>query len=237
MSTVKAAPIPTAPSDSPSTSRPRVAAFFDMDRTLLRCNTGERWLGFLRRRREISTWKAVVAVSWLLRYKLALLDMESVTEKATADLAGTDEADLADKCRLFFDGEVAGEIAPRAREAVEEHRRQGHVLAILSSSTPYITEPLARLLDIEHVLCTRFHVDGGRFVGTHVRPACYGDGKVHWAEGFAHAHGVDLTRSFFYTDSYSDLPMLLRVGVQRVVNPDTRLARHARKAGWATESW
>jgi phosphoserine phosphatase len=66
---------------------------------------------------------------------------------------------------------------------------------------------------------------------------CYGAGKVHWAEEFARAHDVDLAKSFFYTDSYTDLPMLERVGVARVVNPDTRLKRHAKRVGWHVDEW
>ena len=67
--------------------------------------------------------------------------------------------------------------------------------------------------------------------------ACYGPGKVHWAERFAAEHDIDLGASWFYTDSYSDLPMLERVGVARVVNPDTRLKRHAQRVGWPVEDW
>jgi phosphoserine phosphatase len=59
---------------------------------------------------------------------------------------------------------------------------------------------------------------------------------VH-AERFCAAHGLDLEGSYFYTDSYSDLPMLERVSGARVVNPDTRLRRHARKVGWEALSW
>ena len=112
------------------------------------------------------------------------------------------------------------------------------MLAILSSSPPYVTEPLAAMLGIEHVMCTRFEVHAdGNFAGRHVAPACYGRGKVHWAERFAAEHGVDLDGSWFYTDSYSDLPMLERVGVRKVINPDTRLLRHARRAGWDIQNW
>jgi HAD superfamily hydrolase (TIGR01490 family) len=128
-------------------------------------------------------------------------------------------------------------VAPRGRERLAFHRDKGHVVAILSSSTPYVTEPLARHLGIDHVLCTRLDIAGGRFAGTHVKPACYGPGKVHWAERFAREHQIDLDKSFFYTDSYSDLPMLERVGERVVVNPDPRLARHAKRAGWTVEEW
>ena len=216
---------------------PRIAAFFDMDRTILSVNTATRWIAFLRRRKEISLGKTLQAAGWILRYKLALLDMEAVTTIATRDYTGQEEASMLDKCRLFFDEEVVPAITARAIEAIARHRAEGHVLAILSSSTPYVTEPLARKLAIDHVLCTRFHIEDGKFVGTHVKPACYGAGKVHWAEQFAAANDVDLAASFFYTDSYSDLPMLERVGVPRVVNADTRLRRLAQKRGWPMEDW
>jgi phosphoserine phosphatase len=79
--------------------------------------------------------------------------------------------------------------------------------------------------------------EGGRFTGVYVRPACYGAGKVTRAESFAVEHGIDLRQSYFYSDSYSDLPMLERVGQPRVVNPDPRLRRAAQRRGWSAESW
>jgi HAD superfamily hydrolase (TIGR01490 family) len=213
------------------------AAFFDMDRTLLRCNSGSKYIKWLRRRGELSRYRQLRALGWLAQYKLAILDMEAVTAKVIAEMKGDDEAQMREQCLEFTRTEVLEHVAPKAREALELHRREGHVVAILSSSTPYVTEPLASHLGIEHVLCTRLGVAGGKFDGTHVRPACYGAGKVFWAEEFARRNEVDLARSFFYTDSYSDLPMLKRVGVARVVNPDTRLKRHAQRVGWTMEEW
>ncbi len=128
-------------------------------------------------------------------------------------------------------------MAPKALAALSSHRESGHLVAILTSSTPYVTEPLARHLGIEHVICTRLGIRDGKFDGTFLRPGCFGAGKVHWAEEFARGHDVDLERSFFYTDSYTDLPMLERVGARQVVNPDTRLRRLALQRGWPIEYW
>jgi phosphoserine phosphatase len=80
-------------------------------------------------------------------------------------------------------------------------------------------------------------VADGRFTGRVLEPVCYGLGKVHWAERLAERAAIDLDGSYFYTDSYSDLPMLQRVGHRVVVNPDPRLRRFARKAGWTVEAW
>jgi HAD superfamily hydrolase (TIGR01490 family) len=215
----------------------QVAAFFDMDRTLLRCNTGRLWVRYLRRRKEISRLQMVRAFGWLLQYKFAVLDFAGVTERVVADMAGDLEAELAEKCRRWVDEEVLSEVYPLARRRIDRHRQEGHLVAILSSSSPYVTEPLARALGLDAVLCTRLEVAAGRFTGRILAPVCYGPGKVHWAERFASERRVDLTRSWFYTDSYSDLPMLERVGQRVVVNPDPRLARFARRAGWTVEAW
>ena len=67
-----------------------------------------------------------------------------------------------------------------------------------------------------------------------VRPVCYGDGKIFWAERLAGTLGLDLARSYFYTDSITDLPVLERVGEPRIVNPDPRLGRVATRRGWPT---
>jgi HAD superfamily hydrolase (TIGR01490 family) len=214
-----------------------IAALFDMDRTLLRVDTAMSWTRFLYRRGELPPQMVAKAVYWSTLYKLALLDMEAVATELVASLRGQSEGELADKARLFFDGLVAPQVAPKALQAIERHRADGHVVAILSTSTPYLVEPLARHLGIEHAICTRMNIADGCFDGTHKRPACYGAGKVHWAEAFAREQDVDLGRSFFYTDSYTDLPMLERVGMARVINPDTRLKRHARRVGWAVDEW
>jgi len=68
-------------------------------------------------------------------------------------------------------------------------------------------------------------------------PVCFGRGKVRVAEAFARAHDVDLSASWFYTDSYSDLPMLERVGHPVAVNPDLRLRRRARARGGPVRQW
>ncbi len=208
-----------------------------MDRTLLRCNTGTLWIRWQRERGEISLYQTMRGLGWIAQYKLSLLDMEAVLTKLVASMRGQSEGELIDKARLFFDGLVASQVAPKALQAIERHRAEGHLVAILSTSTPYVVEPLATHLGIEHAICTRMNIADGRFDGTHKKPACYGAGKVYWAEAFAREHGVDLASSFFYTDSYSDLPMLERVGGARVVNPDLRLRRHARRVGWAVDEW
>ncbi len=213
------------------------AAFFDMDRTLVRANTGSLYIKYLRRRRQATLGDVARVGVWVLQYKFGVIDAEKVTRKALQTMAGQSEEDHAALCRTWFADMVAPLVSPKAREAVETFRKNGYALAILSASSPYATRPLAEHLGIDDVICTHLEVEEGRFTGAPREPLCYGPGKVHWAEKWAAERGVDLSQSFFFTDSASDLPMLLRVGNPRVVNPDPRLRVAAWRRNWEVAAW
>jgi HAD superfamily hydrolase (TIGR01490 family) len=215
----------------------RPAAFFDLDHTLIRCSSGTRWMAFLRKRGEVGLGMLAKTAFWSLKYKLAILDMETVGRRLVADMAGDSEAEMLAKAELFLKQELLPHVADQGRKSLAWHGERGHAKVMLTSSTQYVAEPMARELDMEHVLCSRLLVTDGRFSGECATPLCFGPGKVLYAERFAEQHGIDLNQSYFYTDSYSDLPMLERIGEPRIVNPDRRLRLHAKKKGWPIELW
>ena len=192
---------------------------------------------YLRERGEITLRQQLWALAWLAQYKLSVLDMDTVSRRVVAAMAGDSEQELADKSRAFFADRIASQISLEGRRMVGQHREKGHEIVLLTSSTRYVAGPLAETMGIEHVLCTRLGVRDGVFDGTLAPPACYGEGKVELAQQFCDEHGIDLERSYFYTDSFSDLPMLERVASPRVVNPDARLARFAARVGWEVLTW
>ncbi|HEY4240175.1 MAG TPA: HAD family hydrolase [Kofleriaceae bacterium] len=213
-----------------------IAALFDMDRTLLRVDTGMSWLKFLYRRGEVSRTMVGKAVYWSALYKLAVLDMETVFSRLAMDIAGDSEAEMIAKCDVWYRAHIEREIAPAARVAVARHREAGHTIVLATGSTVYAARPVARGVGIEHVLSSELEVANGAFTG---KPSamCFGVHKVALAEQWARANGVDLAASYFYSDSYNDRPMLERVGHAIAVNPDARLKRLARRRGWPTARW
>ena len=111
-------------------------------------------------------------------------------------------------------------------------------LAIVTGASSYAARPLARRLAIPHVVSSELEVDpAGVFTGRFVPPLAVGAGKVVRALRFAEAHRFALEEATFYTDSYTDLPLLERVAEPVVVNPDPRLRRIAKKRGWRIERW
>ncbi len=216
-----------------------VAAFFDVDRTLLAVNSGELWVRHMWRTGRLPIVEAMRSLKWIAQYRLGFLDFEAVTARAVLGYAGREFTEIAAEVEAWFDAEIAGTLRSAGRARIQAHRQQGHRVALLTTGTRFVADPVARLLAIDpaDVLCTELEVLGGRLSGRHLPPACGGPGKVIRALRYAELHRLDLERSFFYTDSYSDLPMLHRVGHPRVINPDRRLKRHARKCAWEIKQW
>ena len=215
----------------------RIAAFFDVDHTLLDVNSGRSWLRHAWRTGKVRPIRALQAVGWLIRYRLALLDLESVSARVALDYKGVRVADIDAEVREWFYRDIVQHVCVEGREHVADHLQRGHIVTLLTSGTRFSATPLAEMLKVPHVLCTDIETIDGVITGRHIAPACAGPGKVVHAERFAAEHGVDLARSYFYTDSFSDLPMLERVGHPRVVNPDPRLRQRARVRGWEIERW
>jgi HAD superfamily hydrolase (TIGR01490 family) len=213
------------------------AALFDMDRTLVSVNSGRLYVGWRFKRREASLRDSLRAMRYLLQYSVGAIDAAVVAERTLHAFKGYDEQRMSEECQQWYEEVVRPYVTDIARREVERCRTQGMVVAILSAQTRYATEPLAADLGIDHILCSKLHVEEGRFTGGFERPLCYGPGKITHARHWAEANAVDLERSSFYSDSISDLPMLEVVGEPRVINPDPRLRLAALVRGWPVERW
>jgi HAD superfamily hydrolase (TIGR01490 family) len=214
------------------------AALFDMDRTLVRKETASLYVRYQREIGE-ATWRDMLRVSyWVAQYTFGVIDAPEVATRIALDYAGMHETVLASRCDDWFRRYVEVHVCDRGRVAVREHRARGDLLAIVTGASMYTARPLARTLGIDHVVASELEVgEDGRFTGRTSPPLCYGEGKIVRASRLAEALGFDLRESTFYSDSYTDLPLLAHVAEPIVVNPDPRLAREARRRGWRVERW
>lgn len=215
----------------------RVAAFFDLDKTLLSVNSGKLWIHRERRLGRITRAQVVDAAFKILAYRLGIIDMDAAMRKALAVYRGIPEHTVEQWTREWYREEVASHVSPGGRAALAEHREAGHLLVLLTSSSPYASAIATEQMQLDAYISTVYEVREGVFTGEPELPLCYGEGKVVRAEAFARESDVDLDQSYFYTDSNTDRPMLERVGHPRVVNPDLRLRLHARRRGWPILDW
>ena len=211
---------------------PEIAAFFDLDRTLL---AGYSASAFVRDdfvNGHMGVGSLVDTLTAATRFQLGHLDFSGFMTRTVARFRGRAEDEFQQTAETIFRERLASEIYPESRALVEAHLRKGHTVAVVSSATRYQIDPVARELEIPHVLCTELEVRKGRFTGAVIHPSCYGEGKAVAARTIARAKGVDMARSYFYTDSHEDLPLLEIVGYPRPLNANAALAEIAAKRGW-----
>jgi len=213
------------------------AALFDLDRTLLDCNSGRLWVQKEWRDGRISMGSAVWAAWWLGRYSLGIDDgLEQVFRSAAQTLRGEEEAVFEARVRGWFDTEVRHRLRPGGRAALERHRLAGERLVLATTSSNYAGRAACEHFGLDDLVCTRFEVVDGVFTGR-ILSSALGASKADRAQEWADATGIDLDQCTFYTDSNSDLALLERVGRPVAVNPDRALARVARERGWEIVDW
>jgi HAD superfamily hydrolase (TIGR01490 family) len=217
---------------SSSRAEPRVGAFFDMDKTLIAENSGTLYVRYRYERGELSRWDLLMGLQAYLRYKVGLLDIQAWTKDQMIQFKGESERALTREANVWFRDVVAETVYPEAEELVRHHKKEGHVVAIVSGATKFVVKPLAARLGIKHILYTRLEVEDGRFTGRVVEPICFEEGKIYWLQHLVEEQNIDLAKSWFYTDSITDLPLLELVGHPVVVNPDPRLYRTAARRCW-----
>jgi HAD superfamily hydrolase (TIGR01490 family) len=222
------------PANTPVSDASRVAAFFDVDGTLVRghmlipmMRLFYRW-GYVTPR-DIA--KALYRRALFATGRMTQRDVDRMWADTLAFLKGWRRDDFAGIMARAF-AAAPPRIRPGLRGVIEEHRRVGHRLLLATSQTIEAAQPLADVLALDGVVGTRLEVDAGVYTGRFVSGYCYGDRKAAEVEAFCAAEGIDLSRSWFYTDSSVDVPLLERVGHPVVVNPDRALARVALLRGW-----
>ncbi len=126
-------------------------------------------------------------------------------------------------------------VFDEALEKIRDHQRQHHKVFIVSASPEEVVAPIAQLLGVDEAIATRAELDAeGRYSGRTERYV-YADEKVVAIREAAARDGIDLARSWAYSDSATDVPMLDAVGHPVAVNPDRELAKVAKERGWPVE--
>ncbi len=159
-------------------------------------------------------------------------DTDALVALVNELLRGVSERTLRRMIPDLLEG-ILPRIYPQMVAEVRSHQDAGRPAFIVSAASNGVVELLARVLDMEGGIGTRYEVDDdGRYTGRLIGGLNYGELKIEPMRRFAAEHEIDLDASFAYSDSVSDLPMLELVGEPIAVNPDAELARIAAERGW-----
>lgn len=213
--------------------KPRSAAIFDLDRTLLSGASGPVISEALRDAGVLPPGK--VPGESLLFGLFNLVGENWPTMLLTRQGARAAKGWSVQAVRGA--GEAAAEelerrVLPYARGLLAQHHDEGRLL-VLATTTPHdLIAPLAKRLGIDHVIATHYRNDGETYDGTIDGEFVWGKGKAREVRHWAETEGIELAESYGYSDSYYDVPMLSLVGHPHAVNPDPRLALIAPLRRW-----
>ena len=207
-------------------------AFFDFDGTIIATHSVKDM--FLERLKngEITSQELFDLGDMVTRYLLNVSGFEEALVAAVGNLERMPERELIELGEKVTREHLAAEIFPEVRAMITAHERQGHTVVIVSSATRYQIEPIAKILGVEHILCTELELQDGRLTGMVSGEPCFGDNKLLAARDFARKQHIKLDRSYFYANGIEDLPLLEAVGHPVTINPDGKLAAVVRENGW-----
>jgi HAD superfamily hydrolase (TIGR01490 family) len=217
----------------------KIAAFFDMDGTLLSSNVIETYLWM--RLQDLSSGERAGEIGRIAARLPGLVRAERRERSAFLraiyrEYEGALLTDLDQVVDAFLTDHVLARLAPAAVRRVREHRAAGHTTVLITGAVRPLTRPLLPLFD--HIEAAELGVDDrGRCTGFLAASPLVGESRSAWMHQWAAENDIDLAASYGYADSYSDLPLLAAVGNPVAVRPDVALFRHARKLRWNIVDW
>lgn len=214
-------------------------ALFDLDHTLLPLDSDFEWGQFLARTGAVDANEMEKRnAAFYQQYVVGTLDPVLYLEFVFGILSQFPRTQLDAWHREFMDEVITPAIKPAARDLVKKHQDAGDLVAIITATNRFITEPIARAFGVDNLIAAEPELKpNGDLTGRVLGTPPYGAGKVVNARAWLETLGKTLEgfeRSHFYSDSQNDIPLLSLVTHPVATNPNAKLAAHAQAQGWPT---
>ena len=207
-------------------------ALFDLDETLLAGDSDYLWGQYLVQKGAVD--KEVYERTNRMFYEQYLqgtLDIEAFSRFAFRPLSEHPLAVLQQWRAEFVQQKIVPIMLHKGKDLVEQHRRAGDVLVIITSTNRFITEPIAALYNVHQLLASEPEMIDGKYTGELHLP-CFADQKVDRLKEWLAQSGNNLSGSYAYSDSHNDIPLLENVVHSVAVDPDEKLRAHAIENNW-----
>jgi HAD superfamily hydrolase (TIGR01490 family) len=208
-------------------------AIFDLDNTLLAGDSDYLWGRFLVEKGIVDAKQHERENErFFAEYRTGKLDIYEFLRFSLKPLSQHPAHTLLHWRSEFIEKKILPIITNKALELVNKHRQAGDILLMVTATNSFVTAPIAKQFDIEHLIATEPEMRNGHYTGEVAGEPSFREGKVKrlniWLEEFQHS----LEGSWFYSDSHNDLPLLEQVANPVAVDPDQALAKVARTRHW-----
>jgi HAD superfamily hydrolase (TIGR01490 family) len=212
-----------------------IVAFFDVDNTLLR---GASMFHMAKAARRVHIIKAreIIKFGWhqatFLFVGENMRQLGSIKDRAVQIIGGHTEVELRELANEVFERDIKNRLWPETVGLAKEHLAKGHQVWLISATPRIVGSVIAERLGLTGALGTEFVTENGVFEGGFEGEVLHGEAKAIAAKALTTRLGAKLADCWAYSDSRNDIPLLSMVGHRVVVNPDSRLAKHARALSW-----
>ncbi len=212
-------------------------ALFDLDNTLLPLDSDYEWGQFLVRAGAVDPQAfAARNAEFYSQYQNGTLNPIEYLEFALGTLSRFSRPQLDAWHAEFMEDIIVPAICPAARALIAKHQDADEMIAIITATNRFVTEPISIALGVAHLIAAEPEVaDDGSITGRLVGTPPFGPGKVSNTQAWLASLGKSLSdfgRSTFYSDSQNDIPLLSAVTHPVATNPNAHLAAHAMAHGW-----
>jgi HAD superfamily hydrolase (TIGR01490 family) len=209
-------------------------ALFDLDHTLIPFDSGLEWTRFLIGRGRLDAIAEARYIGFGLQYVAGTLDIHAM-HRANVEPLRHHPLETLHAWACEFEAEIAPRVPASMRALVDRHRNEGHLCAIVTATTRLIAAPLARIFGVHHLLATEAGAVDGLLTGDIAGVPCFREHKLTHVDEWLAGQGTRLQtveRSWFYSDSIGDLPLMNAVTDPVAVTPDASLRAEAAQRGW-----
>jgi HAD superfamily hydrolase (TIGR01490 family) len=211
-------------------------ALFDLDNTLLSGDSDYEWTQQLVSKgvldRDLFEAKNT---AFFEQYKAGTLNIFEFLDFQLHSLATHSREDLENWHDEFMQTRVLPMISQPARDLIKQHQERGDLCALVTATNSFVTGPICRELNIPHLIATVAAQEDGQFTGKPRGTPAFREGKVARVDAWLESLGLwrgGFEKSWFYSDSLNDLPLLSVVSDPVAVDPDDTLRAHAEQSGW-----
>jgi fatty acyl-CoA reductase len=211
------------------------AAIFDVDGTLVRANAIDHYLFLIRH--LFPDFKKYLKLSRVFLkapywFFLDRISRPHFDVSFYSEYEGFPVSEVRNLAEKYFENSLKNLLLKTLLERLKNHRERGHRIILASGSPDFIVKPLARYLQTDEFLCPALIESDGVFSGKLEYLPLSAELKARSVADYALKEKIDLSQSYAYADSYSDLPLLKLVGNSTAVNPGRRLRLVAELNGW-----
>ena len=211
-------------------------ALFDLDNTILAGDSDYNWSRFLIQEGYLDgAIHAEKNEKFYADYKAGTLDIFAFVEFQFKPLARNPRTVLNQLLKKYVEEVIKPMITEKARALVKKHQDEGDLIIVITATNSFITKPIAELFGIENLIGTDPEEKEGEFTGKVSGLPSFKEGKVTRLEAWLKGKNLSLAsfeKSYFYSDSHNDLPLMQKVTHPVAVDSDDVLSEYAKSKGW-----